>query len=133
MEAADESKQQGGKPVSVAELIERTRQAARAGKTSRRRRAVESRRGQDHHHARAADADGGICRADPAGPGKLSDLEAKALVLEDATGRRAVLVTMDLVGIGRQLSIDVCERIEKQYGIARPAVALGSRTIIAAR
>jgi hypothetical protein len=35
---------------------------------------------------------------------KLDDLWAKALVLEDADGGRAVLVTMDLIGIDRELS-----------------------------
>src|ERR1051326_8333016 len=40
--------------------------------------------------------------------GKLTELWAKALVLEDATGRRAVLVTLDLVGIDRNLSVEVC-------------------------
>jgi len=57
---------------------------------------------------------------------KLDDLWAKALVLEDAKGNRAVLVTMDLVGIDRPLSLDVCRRIEKQYGLPRAAVALNT-------
>lgn len=55
---------------------------------------------------------------------KLSDLWAKALVLEDPTGQRAVLVTIDLVGIDRDLSRDVCRRIESQFGLPRAAVAL---------
>ncbi len=45
-------------------------------------------------------------------------------MLQDAQGQRAVLVTMDLVGISRQFSIDVCQRIEKEYGVPRAAVAL---------
>lgn len=39
--------------------------------------------------------------------GKLTDLWAKAIVLEDNGHRRVVLVTMDLVGIDRQLSNNV--------------------------
>ncbi|HEX4588413.1 MAG TPA: hypothetical protein VH120_00675, partial [Gemmataceae bacterium] len=39
--------------------------------------------------------------------GTLSDLHAKALVIEDPAGRRAVVVTMDLIGIARELSMAV--------------------------
>lgn len=56
----------------------------------------------------------------------LDELWAKALVLEDANGNRAVLVTMDLVGIDRPLSLEVCRRIEKQYGLPRAAIALNT-------
>jgi hypothetical protein len=55
---------------------------------------------------------------------KLDDLWAKALVLEDDTGRRAVLVTMDLVGIDRELSQEVCQRIEARFQLPRSCVAL---------
>jgi hypothetical protein len=55
---------------------------------------------------------------------KLDDLWAKALVLEDAAGRRAVLVTMDLVGIERKLSREVCRRIGERHQLPRAAVAL---------
>jgi hypothetical protein len=55
---------------------------------------------------------------------KLDDLWAKALVLEDASGKRAVLVTMDLVGVSRDLSQEVCRRIEKKYQVPRSAIAL---------
>jgi hypothetical protein len=56
--------------------------------------------------------------------GTLDDLWAKALVLKDAAGHTAVLVTMDLVGIDRELSRDVCRRVEQQFHIPRPAMAL---------
>src|SRR5690242_20691399 len=46
---------------------------------------------------------GYAARTKPA-EGTMTDLWAKALVLEDAGGKRAVLVTLDLVGIERQLS-----------------------------
>src|SRR5688500_8376475 len=36
--------------------------------------------------------------------GKMTELWAKALAVEDAAGQRAVLVTLDLVGIDRALS-----------------------------
>lgn len=56
--------------------------------------------------------------------GKLHDLWAKALVIEDAKGRRAALVTMDLVGIPRELSMAVCDEIKKKHGLPREAVLL---------
>jgi hypothetical protein len=55
---------------------------------------------------------------------KLDDLWAKALVLEAADGRRAVLVTMDLVGVDRELSREVCRRIEEKFNLPRSAIAL---------
>jgi hypothetical protein len=55
---------------------------------------------------------------------KLDDLWAKALLLEDASGNRAVLVTMDLVGIDRDLSREVCRQLEEKYMLPRAAIAL---------
>src|SRR5262249_56566679 len=56
--------------------------------------------------------------------GTLHDLWAKALVLEDPDGRRCVLVTMDLVGIPRELSRAVCADLEKKYHLPRAAILL---------
>jgi neutral ceramidase len=56
--------------------------------------------------------------------GKLHDLKAKALVLEDPTGNRAVLITMDLVGIPRDLSVAVANEIQKKHGLARESIML---------
>lgn len=56
--------------------------------------------------------------------GKLTDLWAKALVLEDPAGKRAVTVTLDLVGIDRGMSLSIGERLEKAYGLQRHQVAL---------
>ena len=50
--------------------------------------------------------------------GKMTDLWAKALVLEDAAGQRAVLVTLDLVGIDRDLA-----QVIRCAGICREAQA----------
>src|SRR5262249_39496519 len=58
--------------------------------------------------------------------GKLHDLWAKALALEDAGGRRCVLVTMDLVGIPRELSVAVCEEIKNKYRLPREAIMLAA-------
>jgi hypothetical protein len=56
--------------------------------------------------------------------GKMTDLWAKALALEDAAGTRVVLVTLDLVGIDRDLSVSTCEKLQKQYGLKRSQIAL---------
>ncbi len=55
---------------------------------------------------------------------KLDELWAKALALEDANGNCGVLVTMDLVGIDRTLSLEVCRRIEQQHKLRRASIAL---------
>jgi hypothetical protein len=56
--------------------------------------------------------------------GKLTDLWAKALVIEDPQGHRVALVTMDLVGIDRDVSLAVRDGIESKYGLKRADVAL---------
>jgi len=61
---------------------------------------------------------------DKSAEGKLHDLWAKALVLEDPAGRRAVLLTMDLVGIPRELSAAVCAELKARHGLERDAVLL---------
>jgi hypothetical protein len=56
--------------------------------------------------------------------GKVHDLWAKALVLEDPQGRRGVLVTLDLVGIPRDLSTAICGDLKTKYGLPRESVIL---------
>jgi len=68
---------------------------------------------------------GYAARTKPA-DGKLQDLHAKALALEDPDGRRAVLVTTDLVGIPRDVASEVCEAIGGRHGLAREAVLLSA-------
>lgn len=58
--------------------------------------------------------------------GKDTDLWAKAMVLEDAAGKRLVLVTLDLVGIDRPVSQAACRLIEGKHKVGREAVALAS-------
>src|SRR5947209_11273133 len=66
---------------------------------------------------------GYAARTKPA-EGKLHDLWAKALVLEDPDGRRGVLVTMDLVGIPRDLSLAVRDELKEKYALPRESVIL---------
>jgi hypothetical protein len=56
--------------------------------------------------------------------GKLLDLWAKALALCDPAGRRAVLVTMDLVGIDRELATAVCQDLKARHGLERSSILL---------
>src|SRR5262245_51621719 len=56
--------------------------------------------------------------------GKETELWAKALFLEDVKGKKAILITLDLVGIGRDVSVPLCKRISDQYGIPREAIIL---------
>ena len=56
--------------------------------------------------------------------GKLTELWAKALVLDDTQGNRGVVITMDLVGIGRDLSRDVCSQLQKVHGLKRNQIVI---------
>ncbi|MCI0700224.1 MAG: neutral/alkaline non-lysosomal ceramidase N-terminal domain-containing protein [Planctomycetia bacterium] len=58
--------------------------------------------------------------------GKVHDLYAKALCLEDSTGKRLVLVTTDLIGIPRPLGEQVAADVEKKYGIKRDELILSA-------
>src|SRR5687768_14550360 len=44
--------------------------------------------------------------------GKLHELHCKALVIEQTGGEPLVLITLDLVGIDRDTSSEVCRRLE---------------------
>jgi hypothetical protein len=56
----------------------------------------------------------------------LTDLWAKALALEDAKGNRAVIVTMDLIGLPANIANDVAKRIQDKYGIKRAGLLLNT-------
>lgn len=58
--------------------------------------------------------------------GMLHDLWAKALMLEDANGEQAVLVTTDLLGFPKNLSDLIRDRIEDQYNLSRAQIILSS-------
>src|SRR5262245_59074112 len=56
--------------------------------------------------------------------GKLHDLWIKVLALEDADGRRAVLLTSDLIGFSQDASDDICAALKKRHQLERAKVAL---------
>ncbi len=68
----------------------------------------------------------GYASRDHGAEGTLHDLCAKALVLQDASRHRAVLVTLDLVGIDRQTSADICERLATKFQLDREQIALAT-------
>ncbi|HVL14357.1 MAG TPA: neutral/alkaline non-lysosomal ceramidase N-terminal domain-containing protein [Gemmata sp.] len=56
--------------------------------------------------------------------GKETDLWAKAMVLRAPDGRELVLVTLDLVGIDRDLSRAACKLIQDKHKVPREAIIL---------
>jgi hypothetical protein len=56
--------------------------------------------------------------------GKLTELWAKAAVLEDADGNRGVIITLDLVGIDQTLSQSICTSLRDKYGLERAQIAI---------
>ena len=56
--------------------------------------------------------------------GTLTELWAKALVLDDGLGNRGVIVTLDLVGIGAKLSNKICDQLHSKFGFNREQIAL---------
>ncbi|WP_200814416.1 neutral/alkaline non-lysosomal ceramidase N-terminal domain-containing protein [Parabacteroides sp. Marseille-P3160] len=56
--------------------------------------------------------------------GKIHDLWAKALMIEDARGHRAILITMDLLGIPKNFSDELRNKIKQKYGLDRSQIVL---------
>jgi len=58
--------------------------------------------------------------------GKFQDLFAKALAIEDATGTRVVIVTLDLIGVPRALREAVAEQVRQKFGLRPEALLLNA-------
>jgi hypothetical protein len=58
--------------------------------------------------------------------GKIHELYAKALTIEDPRGGRVVLVTTDLLGLPGALSTEVAEHARKSYGLKREQIFFNS-------
>ena len=56
--------------------------------------------------------------------GKIHDLWAKALALEDSLGNRSVLVTLDLLGFTKPISDRVRERLNTDLGLTKERIIL---------
>lgn len=55
---------------------------------------------------------------------KLTDLWAKALILEDEKGERAAVITLDLVGVDRALSVAICKSLVEEHGLERRRISI---------
>src|SRR4051812_13530272 len=58
--------------------------------------------------------------------GVLNPLWAKALAIESSPGGRIVIVSVDLVGIPRDLSDQVAAKLKKQYGLNRSQLLINA-------
>jgi neutral ceramidase len=56
--------------------------------------------------------------------GLLNDLWARALVLQDVRGARVAIVSLDLVGIGREMSDPLAAELGSKFGLDRAHVVL---------
>ncbi len=56
--------------------------------------------------------------------GKVHDLWAKAALIEDPAGARAVIITLDLVGIDRATSQAITSRLRERFGLKRDQISL---------
>ncbi|QQS48192.1 MAG: neutral/alkaline non-lysosomal ceramidase N-terminal domain-containing protein [Acidobacteriota bacterium] len=68
---------------------------------------------------------GYAARTKPA-EGKLQDLYAKALAIEDGTGNRLVIVTSDILGFPRKTADKITTEAGRRYGLGREAILLNS-------
>lgn len=66
----------------------------------------------------------GYASRDRPADGKATELYSKALVLESAAQSRAVIVTLDLVGIDRELASEVRRLIAKEFSVEASRVLL---------
>jgi hypothetical protein len=58
--------------------------------------------------------------------GSLHDLWAKALVLEDSKGKRAVMVSSDLLGFPKKLSDNIRSKLKAKFGLNKDQILLNS-------
>lgn len=58
--------------------------------------------------------------------GKIMDIWAKALAIQDESGNKAVLVTADLVGIPKRLSDHVRDEVKTKYNLSRSQIAINT-------
>lgn len=68
----------------------------------------------------------GYASRDRPSEGTLHDLWAKALVIEDAKGTKAVLITTDLLGFPSEISNRIRDQIAIKYGFSRSQIILSS-------
>ena len=68
----------------------------------------------------------GYASRNHASEGVLTDLNAKALALEDTKGEKVVLITADLLGFPKNVSDRIRDRVVSKYGLDRSHIILNS-------
>jgi hypothetical protein len=58
--------------------------------------------------------------------GKLHDIWAKALAIEDERGNKVVIITTDILGFSREVAEPLAERAQREYGLRREQLLLTS-------
>lgn len=58
--------------------------------------------------------------------GILQDLWAKAVVLQDSSSKKFIIVTTDLLGLSHEISEAIAQKIQQKYGINRSQLLLNS-------
>lgn len=61
-----------------------------------------------------------------ASEGKLHDLWAKALALEDEKGQKVLLITTDMLGFPKAMSDRIREQLKRQFGLSKAQIILNS-------
>ncbi|MBW7889818.1 MAG: neutral/alkaline non-lysosomal ceramidase N-terminal domain-containing protein [Chitinophagaceae bacterium] len=69
---------------------------------------------------------GGYAFRDHPAEGKLTDLWAKALALEDGNGQKAVIVTLDLVGISKDFSDKIRQELNTRLQLSKAQIILNA-------
>lgn len=68
----------------------------------------------------------GYANRDHPSEGKIVDLWAKALALQDSVGKQVVLVTADLVGIPKTLSDHIRDQLKRKFNLSRSQIAINT-------
>jgi len=68
----------------------------------------------------------GYANRDHPSEGKIVDLWAKALTLQDSDGKQVVLVTADLVGIPKKLSDHIRDQLKRRFNLSRSQIAINT-------
>ena len=68
----------------------------------------------------------GYANRDHPSEGKIVDLWAKALALQDSAGKQVVLVTADLVGIPKKLSGHIRDQLKRRFNLSRSQIAINT-------
>lgn len=68
----------------------------------------------------------GYANRDRVSEGKLVDLWAKALILEDNKGKKVVIITADLLGIPRELSNTIRDKLYHEFKLSRSQIVINT-------